>query len=233
MTTETPMQRPQAGDPVPPKPTAIHSRPGSTAPRALEAGSPCPHRRDACVLVPLPGAGGGRRGAPWGQCRLGLPADIRHSVVVAMGHGCCGSWGSARQVLVSGRGTLSVSRRRRGVCWPAWGPAVQETWGGWPGLRASAGPEEAPARPHTPARGSPRQGLEGPGRAPGGQSQGTVPAARTTEGTVVSSEGRGLGGHVDVPESEGAAGGLLPQQQGRRGRGRLLAGLGAGLGAGA
>lgn len=71
-------------------------------------------------------------------------------------------------------------------------------------------------------------------------------AAQATEGTILVS-GRlrvgpasGLGRHVDVPERDGATGGLVPQQQGCRVRlcicpstAQLSAGLSAGLGTGA
>lgn len=70
-----------------------------------------------------------------------------------------------------------------------------------------------------------------------GQSRGTVKAGPGHKGTIVVSGRSGLGRHVDVPERNGAAGGLVPEQQGRRvcvplrvrpGPGLLHARLGAG-----
>lgn len=62
-------------------------------------------------------------------------------------------------------------------------------WGGGTGPQASVGPGEAPAEPPSQAWGP--------------------------EGTIVVSGRRALGRHVDVPERDGAARGLIPEQQAR------------------
>lgn len=98
--------------------------------------------------------------------------------------------------------------------------------------------------PHAPGL-EPTGGVMVPGRARG-QSQGAVMAARTTEGTirgVWEVEGQSpsrLGRHIDVPERDGAAGGLVPEQQGWRvwvrvclSTAQLCAGLSTGLRTGA
>lgn len=70
------------------------------------------------------------------------------------------------------------------------GPAVQERLGcGGAGPQASVGPGGAPAEPIQPGLGP--------------------------KGTIVVSGRRALGRHVDVPERDGAARGLVPEQQAR------------------
>lgn len=89
----------------------------------------------------------------------------------------------------------------------ALGPAVQESWGAmsmglcWP--RGSPWEKPKEGRVWVQAELVARADV---------QSW----QAWATEGTIVVSGRSGLGRHVDVPESDGAAGGLVPEQQGRR-----------------
>lgn len=137
-------------------------------------------------------------GTLWGQCSPGLPADIRHSVAVAMGLQGRHPGGSAWQAVSRQEGMVCAGRCR----------ACSAREPGGPAPRALAGHKEVPGR--TRRRGAwARAELTARAEAQSWR-------ARATEGTIVVSGRSGLGRHVDVPERDGTAGGLIPKQQGRR-----------------
>lgn len=100
--------------------------------------------------------------------------------------------GGARQSVLRRQGAVYASRS--GAC------SARKLRGQGP--RGSAGHEEVPGRARR-ARGRPG-GAHGRRDA---QSR----RAGAAEGTVVVSGSSGLGRHVDVPEGDGAAGGLVPE----------------------
>lgn len=120
---------------------------------------------------------------------------------------CGGRYGTVGRSPQRQSPAVSVETEGRGVCWLLWGLQCKRAGGttstglGWP--RGS--PWVKPQEGHVWAQ------AELVARADVQSWQ-----AWATEGTIVVSGRSGLGRHVDVPESNGAAGGLVPEQQGRR-----------------
>lgn len=117
--------------------------------------------------------------------------------------GCHGTAGLSPQ---GQRPAVSVETGGRGEGWLLWGLQCKRAEG-----TRSTGLDQLPRGPWE----SPQEGCMGPGRTCG-QSPRAVRQAWATEGTMVVSGRAGLGRHVDVPERDGAAGGLVAEQQGWR-----------------
>lgn len=136
-------------------------------------------------------------GALWGQGSLDVAADVRHSVAVAVGTVGLSPQGQCPAV--------SVKTGRHGVCWLLRACSARELGG--------PGPRAVPAMRRS--LGESAGGGMGPRELPA-RAEAQSRHARAAEGTIVVSGRSGLGRHVDVPERNGAAGGLVAKQQGRR-----------------
>lgn len=118
---------------------------------------------------------------------------------------------------VGGEGPGLHGGRRAGWAWqprPSWRaegtvwrlPSTQGS--AWQSVLRQEGPQCKSAWGVGGQVHRPRSTLEGPRQSPSSQAWGP-------EGTIVVSGRRALGRHVDVPERDGAARGLVPEQQAR------------------